>query len=91
MTTPLIGEYLGAAIEVQYESGRRTVVGNKSASRTLANLGLYSESWIDGLTVGLNVYNLFDKNYDYPGSEEHLQDLIEQDGRTFRLRLDYAF
>lgn len=91
VTTPLVGEYLGAAVEVQYESSRRTLTGNKAASRTLANLGLYSESWIDGLTVGLNVYNLFDKDYGYPGSEEHLQDIIEQDGRTFRLRLDYAF
>jgi iron complex outermembrane receptor protein len=91
ITAPLLGDYLGAAVELQYDGGRRTIAGNKTGSRTLANLGLYSESWIDGLKIVLNVYNLFDKEYGYPGSEEHLQDIIEQDGRTFRLRLDYAF
>jgi outer membrane receptor for ferrienterochelin and colicins len=34
---------------------------------------------------------VFDKNYGNPGTEEHLQDIIAQDGRTFRLELSYKF
>jgi len=33
----------------------------------------------DRLELGGGVYNLFDERYGDPGSEEHLQDLIEQD------------
>jgi len=39
--------------------------------------------------VSASVYNLFDTEYAFPGSEEHLQDSIEQDGISFRLKLVY--
>jgi hypothetical protein len=35
--------------------------------------------------------NLFDEKYSDPGSTEHIQDLIKQDGRAFRVKLTYAF
>jgi outer membrane receptor protein involved in Fe transport len=35
--------------------------------------------------------NLFDYRYGDPGSGEHLQNIIEQDGRTFWLKLKYRF
>jgi hypothetical protein len=30
-------------------------------------------------------------DYGDPGSTEHRQDIIDQDGRTFRVKLTYAF
>jgi iron complex outermembrane receptor protein len=43
------------------------------------------------LELSAGVYNLFDEDYSHPGAAEHTQDLLEQDGRTFRLKLQYAF
>jgi iron complex outermembrane receptor protein len=35
------------------------------------------------------MYNLTNTTYSDPGSEEHRQDSIVQDGRTFRVKLTY--
>jgi iron complex outermembrane receptor protein len=39
--------------------------------------------------VGL--YNLFDKRYAAPSDLVNLQDALRQDGRMFRIKLDYRF
>jgi outer membrane receptor for ferrienterochelin and colicin len=42
--------------------------------------------WLSG-----SVDNLFNESYGDPGAEEHRQDIIKQDGRTFWLKLKYSF
>jgi iron complex outermembrane receptor protein len=44
-----------------------------------------------GLELSASIYNLFDTKYGYPGGDEHVQDVLYQDGRTFRLKLTYTF
>jgi len=43
------------------------------------------------LEVSGSLYNLFDTKYATPAAREHLQDTIQQDGRSFRLKLTYKF
>ena len=88
---PLLADNLMAAAEAQYESGRKTLAGDKTDDIFLANLTLLSRDVIKGVALSASIYNLFDQDYAYPGSEEHVQDSIEQDGRTFRIKLVYAF
>ena len=57
----------------------------------LANLSLLSKRIAEGAELTVGVYNLFDRRYADPGSEEHVQDSITQDGRTFRIKLAYGF
>ena len=87
---PLLSK-LNAGLEVQYQSERKTVTGNETDSFVVTNLTLFNQDSIDGLQASISVYNLFDETYSNPGSEEHTQDQIEQDGRTFWLKLDYTF
>ena len=91
LIAPLIEESLSAGLELQYESSRKTLTGERSDDFLLTNLTLFSEYLISGLTLSGGVYNLFDEHYSHPGAQEHSQDLLEQDGRTFRLKLQYAF
>jgi len=91
LIAPLIEEKLTAGLEWQYESSRKTLAGERSDDIYLTNLTLSSQYWVPGLTLSASVYNLFDEHYSHPGSEEHTQDLLEQDGRTFRVKLQYAF
>ena len=88
---PLIKEKLFAGIETQYISTRRTLAGNDADAFGRVNLTLSSTKLLKGLEASASVYNLFDKKYGDPGSGEHLQDVIEQDGRSFRLQLTYGF
>ncbi|MBI5739723.1 MAG: TonB-dependent receptor [Nitrospirae bacterium] len=61
-----------------------------AGSYFITNATLYAKN-INNLQVSAGVYNLFDRKYADPGAGEHLQDTIEQDGRTFRLKLTYSF
>jgi iron complex outermembrane receptor protein len=55
------------------------------------NFTLFSRDLIKNLEFSGSVYNLFDTRYGDPSSRFHLQDIIEQDGRSFRLKLTYRF
>jgi iron complex outermembrane receptor protein len=41
------------------------------------------------LELSAGLYNLFGKRYADPAAEEHRQNGIEQDGRTFRVKVAY--
>lgn len=80
-----------AGAEVQYTSERRTTFGEADAY-TLANLTLTRSNILKGLDVSVSAYNLFDKEYEDPADTgAFVQDILRQDGRTFRLKLDYRF
>jgi iron complex outermembrane receptor protein len=76
--------------EVQYISSRRTLAERTVAAVTVTNVTLVAplrQSF--ELFAGMrNVFN--QRGYD-PGSEEHLQDAIQQNGRTVRLGLRWIF
>ncbi len=92
LITPLFADIVGIGFEMQYESGRKTIYGEDDTDDIyLANLTLFNRDIIDGLAISAGIYNLFDDDYSYPGSAEHLQDEIEQNGRTYRLKIDYTF
>jgi len=88
---PLIRDELSAGLEVQYQTKRKTVAGDETSGFVVTNLTLFNQDSVDGLQASISVYNLFDKTYSNPGSEEHAQDQIEQDGRSFWLKLGYTF
>jgi iron complex outermembrane receptor protein len=91
LVVPLYQRNTFAGIELQYKGSRKTLAGNDAPRFFLANLTLMHREIIKGLTASASVYNLFNKHYSDPGAGEHLQDLLSQDGRSFRLKLTYRF
>jgi outer membrane receptor for ferrienterochelin and colicins len=88
---PIWKEKIFLGLEEQFTSGRKTFTGGEAKSFFTTNLTLFSENLIKGLEISASVYNLFNKKYSDPVGEEHLQDKIEQDGRTFRFKMTYRF
>lgn len=82
---------INIAFEYQYMSERLSPQGTFVSSFSVSNLTLVTENLYEGLTLSGSIYNLFDKKYADPASEEHLQQHIEQDRRNFRLKLTYSF
>jgi iron complex outermembrane receptor protein len=74
------------ALETQYLGSRRTLAGNAVDSFVTANL-MFVEPVGHGLDVVAGIRNIFGAHYADPGSEEHRQDVIEQDGRVFTVGL----
>jgi outer membrane receptor protein involved in Fe transport len=96
VSTPVAtGWYTG--LELQYVSGRLTPFGNTVGDYTVANLTLRTDRLLKNLDVSASVYNLFDNRYADPPSEEHVDDLgrnltaIPQNGRNYRIKLNYRF
>jgi iron complex outermembrane receptor protein len=88
---PLIPRKVSVALDLNYVSSRHTLAGDTTGGYTTTNLTIFTQRFLRGMELSGSVYNLFDREYGDPGSGEHLQDTIEQDGRTFWLKLKYAF
>ncbi len=91
VSAPVLGNALRTGLELQYTGRRKTLAGESSASHLLTNLTLLSEKIARGMELSASVYNLFDKRYADPGGQEHVQGLISQDGRSYRLKMSYRF
>lgn len=97
---PVWRDKLFAGLEVLYTSKRHTVYTDFSG-QTLAgpdvpgyavvNLTLFSQNLVKNLEVSASIYNLLDNAYYDPSSSFHLQNAIQQDGRTFRVKITYRF
>ncbi len=91
MVAPLITKTLLAGIDAQYVSARRTLSGAVAKSYAITNLSIDAPRLFDRLEAAATIYNVFDAQYGYPASEEHTQDIIQQDGRTFRVKATLRF
>ncbi len=91
LIVPLYRDKIFSGLEVQYGSRAGTLSGGRAPGYWLANLTLFSRNLLKNLEASASIYNLLDRRIYYPGAGEHLQDLIEQDGRAFRVKLTYHF
>jgi outer membrane receptor for ferrienterochelin and colicins len=80
-----------AAFDAHYVGARRTVHGGTIGAAFVANVTVSHEPAGRGLGVAATINNLFDARYGDPGSVEHRQEVIPQDGRTFVLRASWRF
>jgi outer membrane receptor for ferrienterochelin and colicin len=87
---------LRSAVELRYESGRRTLAGPSTPAFVRTNVSMgYSPvpsgapAWLRGAEISLRVTNLFNAIYATPGGVEHRQSSIVQDGRTLLFRFDW--
>lgn len=91
LIVPVIGDKLFAGFEGRYTSSRLTLAGNNASPFYILNLSLFSQQLIKGWELSAHINNLVNQKYGYPGSGEHRQDIIDQDGRTFWVKLKYRF
>jgi outer membrane receptor for ferrienterochelin and colicins len=104
VSVPIWQEKIYGGVEFRFASNRRTlhnttdssgqpitVQGDDAASYGVVNLTLFSRNLIRNLEFSASVYNVLDRHYGDPASNFHIQYVIEQDGRSFRLKLTYQF
>jgi outer membrane receptor for ferrienterochelin and colicins len=91
ITVPFIKERLFLGVEEQYMSQRKTLAGTAADSFFITNMTLSSQKLLKGMNISGSVYNLFGENYGDPVGAEFRQDVIEQDGRSFRIKITYTF
>jgi len=90
LSAPVAAPGWRAAVEAQYVGARPALEGSTSGF-WLANANLVSARLFGHYELAVGVYNLFGRRYADPGSTEHLQAVIQQDGRSLRARIGYVF
>lgn len=91
LIAPVIEEKLFTAAELQYMSKRKTLSGTYAGEYVVMNLNLSAQFLDNRVKASVGVYNIFDQEYCDPASEEHVQEAILQDGRTFRVTLTLTY
>ena len=91
LLAPLWGDKVSLGLEGIYGSSRETLAGHGTGDMWLLNGTLVGRQLLPNLEISASVYNLLDQKFRFPGGPQHRQDTIEQDGRTFRLKLEYRF
>ncbi len=91
MFGPLIKDWLSTGLEFLYASPQQNLNSTWDGGYTTINVTFLSEKIFGHLDLSFSIYNILDKSYSNPGSREHLQSDIGQDGRTFRLKATYRF
>jgi iron complex outermembrane receptor protein len=87
---PLWEDKVFTGLELQYTSGRNSLEGSVPGY-FMTNVTLFSQQLVKGLELSGTVYNLLDQRYNDPSTADLALDTIEQNGRTFRVKLNYEF
>jgi outer membrane receptor for ferrienterochelin and colicins len=90
-STPLFGSPLFGNLELQYISKSITLARAHSPSFVLTNFTLNTRELWSGIELTAGVYNAFDVEHPFPGAEEHVQDILQQEGRTYGGRFIVRF
>ncbi len=91
LSVPLIGQWLFAGLEGEFTGRRLTLLGDSLSSYQLFNLTLVGHTLGKHLDVAASIYNILNKTYFDPGRPEDPEDAIQQDGRSFRIKLTGRF
>jgi outer membrane receptor for ferrienterochelin and colicins len=91
LSVPVVQQRLFASLDAQYTSPVLTLLGNTIGGFSVFNLTLLGHALGKHLDLSTSIYNIFDKKYFDPGRPEDVQDAIQQDGRSFRVKITGRF
>lgn len=86
---PVFHTGLVGGLELQYLGVRPTLTGNRVPAYALVNATLLRKDIASRVDISASIYNLLNSAIYDPGSQQHVQDLLRQDGRTFRVQLTF--
>src|SRR4029077_1274043 len=84
LLAPLNVGNITAGVDAQYVSGMRTIAGSIDPGNVVTNLSLLAPLAFRRFDISATAYNLFGVKYGVPGFNEHVQNIIPQNGRNFR-------
>lgn len=88
---PLFGTPVFANLDLQYTSKTVTLARNHAPAFVVANLTLNTHELWSRVELTAGVYNILDEDRRFPGAEEHVQETLQQEGRTYGGRFIVKF
>ncbi len=91
LIVPFFDDRFSAGAEIRYISKRERDPSGESPGYYIANLTLFSRPIWHRLELSASIYNILGRRYFDPSPIELLQPVLEQDGRTFLVKLTAHF
>jgi iron complex outermembrane receptor protein len=91
LSVPLIKQKLFASMDLQYLSRRATLAGKYTGAYAVPNFTLFSRNVLRGWEVSASLYNPFNHKYGDPAGNGLAEDVLNQNGRNFRIKIAYRF
>ncbi len=91
VSVPVVARTLFISPEYRYLGPRQTIRGDETPADETLNLTVLWRLRARQTSISFSVQNVFDRENYVPGSLEHVQDEIIQQGRTYFLKLRSAF
>ena len=91
LSVPLFKQKVFASMDLQYVSQRATLTGEYTAAHVVPNFTLFSRNILKGWELSASLYNAFNQKYADPGGNGLAEDVLFQDGRSFRIKVGYRF
>jgi outer membrane receptor for ferrienterochelin and colicins len=88
---PLLQQHLFASVEGQFLGRRLTLLQDSLSSYQVFNFTFLGHRLGKHLDIAASVFNVLDKKYFDPGRPEDPEDAIQQDGRSFRVKITGRF
>jgi iron complex outermembrane receptor protein len=91
LSVPLIKQKLFASMDLQYVSKRATLNGQYSGAYAVPDFTLFSRNVLAKWELSASLYNAFNQRYTDPAGNGLRENVIFQDGRTYRIKIAYRF
>jgi outer membrane receptor for ferrienterochelin and colicins len=91
LSVPLFKQKVFASVDLQYVSKRATLTGQYSGAYAVPNFTLFSRNVLAKWEVSASLYNAFNQKYADPAGNGLVENVLFQDGRTYRVKVGYRF
>jgi outer membrane receptor for ferrienterochelin and colicins len=91
LSVPLFKQKVFASMDLQYVGKRATLTSQYAAAYVVPNFTLFSRNILKGWELSASFYSAFNQKYGDPGGNGLAEDVIFQDGRSFRIKVGYKF
>jgi len=91
LAVPLVHRWLFAGVEGQFLGRRLTLAQSSLSSYQIFNVTLLGHTVGKHVDIAASLYNILDKKFYDPGRPEDVQNAIQQDGRSFRIKITSRF
>ncbi len=89
LSQPLWGRRMFVSLDAQYRSRMQDLAGGSVSPFAVVNATLLARNLGKHVDLSASIYNLLNKQYFDPASSENFQQAIQQDGRSFRVKMTW--
>jgi iron complex outermembrane receptor protein len=89
LSQPLLGKRMFVSLDAQYRSRIQNLTGGSVSPFAVVNATLLARNLGKHVDLSASIYNLLNKQYFDLASSENFQQAIQQDGRSFRVKMTW--